>query len=70
MTYKAWICKEKRKGKKGNGCQNRGIREDVLLLEISDQLGWDSFDEKQFDETVECVIVGQESIIIQKPMVD
>lgn len=65
MTYKAWICKEKRKGKKGNGCQNRGIREDVLLQEIAEQLGWDSFDEKRFEEVVEYVVVSKSDIYIK-----
>lgn len=64
VTYKAWVCKEKRKGRKGNGCQNRGIREDVLLQEIAAQLGLTSFDEKQFDEAVECVVVDKNNIRI------
>lgn len=65
MTYKVWVCKEKRKGKKGNGCQNRGIREDVLLQEIAEQLGWDTFDEKRFEEVVECVVVSKSDIYIK-----
>lgn len=34
-TYKAWVCKERLKGKRGNGCKGRIIREAQLLAEIA-----------------------------------
>lgn len=37
--YKAWNCKERQKGSKGNGCKNVIMREDVLIQAILDKLG-------------------------------
>ncbi len=33
-TYKAWNCRERQKGRKGNGCKNRTVREEWLLGEL------------------------------------
>ena len=33
-TYKAWNCRERQKGRKGNGCRNRTVREEWLLGEL------------------------------------
>lgn len=45
--YKVWYCRERQKGKSDNRCKNAGIREDVLLRAISDQLGCDQADWEQ-----------------------
>ena len=37
--YKAWNCKERQKGKKGNGCLNRIIKEDELMQAVAEKLG-------------------------------
>ena len=37
--YKAWNCKERQKGSKGNGCKNVILREDVLIQAILEKLG-------------------------------
>ena len=37
--YKAWNCKERQKGRKGNGCKNVILREDVLIQAILEKLG-------------------------------
>ena len=57
INYKAWECKGKKSEKK---CHNHMIREEKLLKAIAEQMGWDTFDEKLFEETVECVIVKKE----------
>jgi hypothetical protein len=31
VYYKAWTCKERHKGRRGNGCRNRTIREEEVL---------------------------------------
>ena len=36
---KIWTCRERHKGRKGNGCKGRNISEEELLKEISSQLG-------------------------------
>ena len=40
-----WICKDRRKGKKGNGCKNLIIPEDELLEALTEALGNTSFDD-------------------------
>lgn len=37
--YKAWSCKERQKGKHGNGCQNRIIKEAELMQMLAEKLG-------------------------------
>lgn len=46
--YKAWNCKERQKGSKGNGCKNAIVKEDFLMQDILDKLGWDAINEEQF----------------------
>ena len=45
--YKAWNCKERQKGKKGNGCMNRIIKEDELMQSVSEKLGANAVDRVQ-----------------------
>ena len=56
-SYKAWCCKERYMGKKGNGCTNPILREVALLEVIAQKLGMESFDEQTFMRTVEKVLV-------------
>ena len=39
QSMKIWTCRERHKGRKGNGCKGRNISEEELLKEISAQLG-------------------------------
>ena len=34
--YKAWNCRERQRGRKGNGCRNRIVREEELLKEVGE----------------------------------
>lgn len=45
--YKAWNCKERQKGKKGNGCMNAIVKEDALVQAVSEKLGTDAVDRVQ-----------------------
>ena len=38
-TYKSWTCADRHKGRKGNGCKNRNIRESVILENIREKYG-------------------------------
>ena len=38
-THKVWTCKERHKGRKGNGCVMRNITEEELLAAICAQMG-------------------------------
>ena len=49
--YCAWNCRERQKGKNGNGCKNKIWKEEVLTKAVCDMLGWDDFDEKRFEES-------------------
>ena len=64
ITYKAWICRERLKGKNGNGCRNGILREEELLREIAARLGWAAFDEKRFGEIVDKIVIVKSGITI------
>lgn len=62
-NYRVWCCRERNKGKKGNGCKNSLIREEMLLEMICIQLGWDwdgagQFPVERFLREVERVEIG------------
>lgn len=62
-TYKVWCCRERVKGKKGNGCKNSIIREEMLLEMICIQLGWEwngaeQFPAERFLREIERVEIG------------
>ena len=63
--YKAWNCKERQKGARGNSCQNRIIREDDLMQTLQDKLGWDEMDEGRFRNEVSRVLLYPERIEIE-----
>ena len=49
-SYKAWMCRERMK--KGSGCEMRIVKEENLIAEICEMLGWVEFDEGQFSREV------------------
>ena len=63
--YKAWNCRERQKGKKGKGCKNSAVREEILLAEIADAMQYDKFDMAAFDELVERVMITPGKIQVQ-----
>ena len=61
VKYKAWMCRERRRGGRGNGCQMRTIRETELLQYLCRELGYDEsaeFPKERFWNEVESVRVG------------
>lgn len=69
VKYKAWNCKDRQQGIKGNGCKMRIVKEEELLKEICTQLCWEEFDEERFLEEVVRVDVGTDEIVITRKMV-
>ncbi len=63
--YKAWNCAERQKGKNGNGCKCRIIKEDELTAEVLKVLGWEQMDEARFEAEVERVLVFDDRIVIK-----
>ena len=61
--YKAWNCKERQKGSKGNGCKNVILREDVLIQAILEKLGESVLDEVQMG-TIQKVLVFTDRVEI------
>lgn len=61
---KVWNCRERQKGKKGNGCRCRFVTEDDLIAEITKVLGWEQMNELKFAETVKRVLVDEGSVRI------
>ena len=68
-SYKAWNCAERQKGKKGNGCKCRIVKEEELKAEIASSMKWESFDETQFSEQVRKVWVGKKEVRIESDRV-
>ena len=64
--YKAWNCRERQKGKKGNGCKCRFVKEDQLTDEIKTELGWEALDEGRFLREVSCVRIRNGGIDVEK----
>ena len=48
--YKAWVCRDRQLGRKGNGCKMRILKEDDLLAEICRQMGWEEVTEEKMNE--------------------
>ena len=61
-NYHAWICSGKRKGSK---CASRGIREEALMREIQEQMGWNS-DEMAIDDILKVEVGNQEVVVHRK----
>ena len=64
VKYKAWVCRDRQLGRKGNGCKMRIIKEDDLLAEICFEMGWDEFGEGRFEAEVERVLVNADGVEI------
>ena len=63
--YKTWNCAERQKGKNGNGCKCRIIKEGELTAEVLKVLGWEQMDEARFEAEVERALVFDDRIVIK-----
>lgn len=64
--HKVWVCRERRKGKAGNGCTMRKIREDNLLRFLCDQLGYNdsgNFPADRLSRDVTRIQIGMTEIL-------
>lgn len=68
--YKAWTCRERHKGRKGNGCTCRTVRETDLIAAICVQLGWERFDEGRFEADVAQVVVTESGVEVSKTVIE
>ena len=60
--YKAWNCRNRQKGKGKIKCGNRFIREEQLLDQIQEELGWSDMDQERFQKEVSRVLVFADHI--------
>lgn len=60
--FKQWVCKERRKGKGGNGCKCRNVNEVVLMEEIRKALDWEELEEERFCQRVEKIVVNDDGV--------
>ena len=65
VYYKAWNCRERQKGQKGNGCRCRLISEESLIAEIVKALGWETMDEGRFGREVSRVLVSDDDVQVE-----
>ena len=63
--YKAWNCRERQKGAQGNGCKCRIVREEQLIEEIRQALGWETMDAGRFTREVSRVLVTADSVSLE-----
>ena len=68
---KVWNCRERQKGKAGNGCRNASVTEEELLRGISEALGWEwkgaeEFDTERFLREVQAVHLENGAVSVQK----
>ena len=71
MDCKVWNCRERQKGKAGNGCRNAPVAEEELLRGISDALGWEwkgaeEFGTERFLREVQAVHLENGAASVQK----
>jgi DNA invertase Pin-like site-specific DNA recombinase len=69
INYRTWGCSERMKGRHGNGCKCGNIRENIILKEISEQLGWswngpEEFTVEQFRQTVKKVEAADHAVTV------
>lgn len=64
--YKAWNCRNRQKGKGEVKCSNRFIREEQLLDQIQEELGWSDMDQERFKKKVSQVLVFADHIEVIK----
>lgn len=64
--YKAWNCRNRQKGKGKIKCGNRFIREEQLLNQIQEELGWSDMDQERFQKEVSRVLVFADHIEVIK----
>ncbi len=64
MRYKAWDCYEHHKGKAGNGCKQRAVKEDAIVRAIEESIGMSV--DKDSVEAIERVIITGEEIMVEK----
>lgn len=64
--YKAWNCRNRQKGKGEIKCGNRFIREEQLLNQIQEELGWSDMDQERFQKEVSRVLVFADHIEVIK----
>ncbi len=62
--YKMWNCRERQKGVKGNGCRMRNIKEEDLIAEICNALGW-AMDEERMEAEIQRVDVYADRIEVE-----
>lgn len=63
-TYKAWTCKERHLGRKGNGCKNRVVREEELLEALKTETG--ASDVENVMEKIDAVYAGEKIEIVMR----
>ena len=69
IRHKVWVCRERRKGRTGNGCSMRKIREDNLLRFLCDQFGYANsgdFPADSLTQNSACIRIGMTEIKIEE----
>lgn len=66
VKHKAWVCRDRYLGRKGNGCRMRIVKEADMLKEICAEMGWEQFDEERFCAEVKRAEICEDGVAIKK----
>lgn len=64
VRYKAWDCYEHHKGKAGNGCKQRAVKEEKVLRAIEESIGTEVTEDSV--GAIERVVITGEEIVVEK----
>ena len=64
VRYKAWECYEHHKGKAGNGCKQRAVKEEVIVRAIEESIGMEVTEDSI--EGIERVVITGEEIVVEE----
>lgn len=67
MRYKAWDCYEHHKGKAGNGCKQKALKEDLIVRAIEDAIDMEVTEDSV--AAIERVVITGEEIVVERKAV-
>lgn len=67
VRYKAWECYEHHKGKAGNGCKQKALKEDLIVRAIEDAIDMEVTEDSV--AAIERVVITGEEIVVERKAV-
>lgn len=64
MRYKAWECYEHHKGKAGNGCKQKAVKEEMIVKAIEDAIDMEVTEDNVV--AIDRVVITGDEIMVEK----